>query len=70
MSDLAKIMINGISLENLLEGYYKDLKRKERNREATKKYRATDKGKEANLKSVNAYNNRNREVKKALFTVN
>ena len=70
MSELAKIMIDGISLETLLEVYYKDLKRREKNRLATKKYRATEKGREANLKSVNAYNTRNREAKKALLTVN
>ena len=70
MSELAKIMIDGISLETLLEVYYKDLKRREKNRLATKKYRATEKGKEANLKSVNAYNKRNREANKALLTVN
>eukprot|EP00943_MAST-04B_sp_MAST-4B-sp1_P005711 g5711.t1 len=44
-------MIDGIPLSTLLEVYYKDLKRREKNRLATKKYRATEKGKEANLKS-------------------
>jgi len=63
-------MIDGIPLSTLLEVYYKDLQRREKNRLATKKYRATEKGKEANLKSVNAYNKRNREANKALLTVN
>ena len=65
MSELAKIMIDGISLETLLEVYYKDLKRREKIRQANMKYRATEKGKEVNRKAVNAYHKRKREAKKA-----
>ena len=69
MNDLAKIMIDGISLETLLDVYYKDLKRREKIRQANLKYRATPKGKEKNRKAVNAYHKRKREAKKAVSTV-
>ena len=69
MSELAKIMIDGISLETLLEVYYKDLKRREKNRQAIKKYRATEKGK-ANQRAECLSTKEIARQKKQILTVN
>ena len=56
-----EVLIEGIPVQTLLEVYYKDLERKERNREANRRYKKTEKGRLTNKKLVKQH----RERKKA-----
>jgi hypothetical protein len=65
-----KIIIEGIPLEKLLEVYYKDLERKERNREANRRYKKTEKGRLTNNKLVKQHRMRKKAAAAAVVAVN